>query len=121
MFDRLEATDLRFDELTDEMVQPEVSADYPRLQALAKERAAIEQVVTLYRGWKANTKEIEEARGVLADGDPELSALAKDELDALNARRTELEDALKQALVPRDPRDDRDVIVEIRAGTGGDE
>ena len=121
MFDRLEATEQRYDDLTDEMARPEVSGDYEKLQSLAKERASIEQVVSLYREWKANAKAIDEARAVLGDSDPEMSALAKDELEAQSARRLDLEARLKRALVPKDPRDDRDVIVEIRAGTGGDE
>ena len=75
----------------------------------------------LYRDWRANTKAIDDARAVLNDNDPEMSALAKDELESLTKLRDEIEAKLKRALVPKDPRDDRDVIVEIRAGTGGDE
>jgi peptide chain release factor 1 len=121
MFDRLEATDRRYDELTAEMAKPEVSADYGRLQALAKERASIEPVALLYREWRENGAAIDGARAVLADNDPAMAALAKDELDSLTSQREEIEAKLKRALVPKDPRDDRDVVVEIRAGTGGDE
>ena len=121
MFDRLEATDQRYDDLTEELARPEISGDYEKLQAIAKERASIEQVVTLYREWKAAAKAIDEARSVLGDSDPELAARAKEEIETLTAKRAGLEASLKRALVPKDPRDDRDVIVEIRAGTGGDE
>ncbi|HEY8172734.1 MAG TPA: peptide chain release factor 1 [Dehalococcoidia bacterium] len=121
MFDRLEATEQRFEDLTAEMARPEVSADYEKLQALARERAGIEQVVALYRDWRANSKATDEARSVANDSDPELAALAREELDKLTAAREDLESRLKRALVPKDPRDDRDVIVEIRGGTGGDE
>ncbi len=121
MFDRLEATEQRFDDLTAEMARPEISGDYEKLQAIARERASIEQVVSLYRDWRTNTKATEEARAVLGDNDPEMAALAREELDALTSARAELESKLKRALVPKDPRDDRDVIVEIRGGTGGDE
>ncbi len=121
MFDRLEATDQRYDDLTEELARPEISGDYEKLQAIAKERASIEQVVTLYREWKASATAIEEARSVLGDSDAELAAMAKEEIEALTAKRAGLEASLKRALVPKDPRDDRDVIVEIRAGTGGDE
>jgi len=121
MFDRLEATEQRFDDLTEQMARPDVSGDYEKLQALARERASLEQVVSLYREWKANGKAIEEARSVLGDRDPEIAALAREELDALAPQRADIEARLKRALVPKDPRDDRDVIVEIRAGTGGDE
>ncbi len=121
MFDRLEAIEQRFDDLTADLARPEIAADYSKLQALAKERASIEQVVALYRDWKASAKSLEDARAMLSDRDPEISALARDEVEKLTARRADLEERLKRALVPKDPRDDRDVIVEIRAGTGGDE
>ncbi len=121
MFDRLEATEQRFDDLTEEMARPEVTGDYEKLQALAKERASIEQVIMLYRDWKANAEALEDARSVLSDSDAAMSALAKDEIESLTVRRSDLEARLKRALVPKDPRDDRDVIVEIRGGTGGDE
>jgi peptide chain release factor 1 len=121
MFDRLEATERRFDEITAEMARPEVSGDYEKLQSLARERAAIEPIVTLYREWRANEKALEGAKAMLGDGDAEIAALAREEIESATVRRTELEVQLKKALVPKDPRDDRDVIVEVRAGTGGDE
>ncbi len=121
MFDRLEATEQRFEDLTQEMARPEISGDYEKLQAIAKERAAIEQVVSLYREWRANGQALDEARSVLSENDAEMAAMAREEIDALTPARVELETRLKRALVPTDPRDDRDVIVEIRAGTGGDE
>jgi peptide chain release factor 1 len=121
MFDRLEATEQRFDDLTDDLARPEISGDYAKLQALAKERASIDQVVMLYRAWKANAKALDDARAMLGDSDPAMSALAKDEIESLTGEHADIESKLKRALVPKDPRDDRDVIVEIRAGTGGDE
>jgi peptide chain release factor 1 len=121
MFDRLEATEQRYEDLSAEMARPEMVGDYAKLQALAKERASIEDVVALYRAWTASGKAIEEARSVLGDSDPEMSALAKEELVRLSLQRTDIEEKLRRALVPKDARDERDVIVEIRAGTGGDE
>jgi peptide chain release factor 1 len=121
MFDRLEATEQRYDDLTAEMARPDISGDYEKLQALAKERAAIEDIVALYRDWKASAKGLEDARVLANDSDAEMAALGREEVDKLGARRADLEEQLKRALVPKDPRDDRDVIVEIRAGTGGDE
>jgi len=121
MFDRLEATEQRYDDLTKEMARPEISGDYEKLQMMAKERAAIEQVVSLYRDWRANGQALDEARSVMSDSDADMAAMAREEMDALTVARAELETKLKRALVPVDPRDDRDVIVEIRAGTGGDE
>jgi peptide chain release factor 1 len=121
MFDRLEATERRFDELTAEMAKPEISGDYEKLQTLARERASIEEVTNLYRQWIENGRAIDDARASLADSDADFAALAREELERLTAGRTDLEVRLKRALVPKDPRDDRNVIVEIRAGTGGDE
>lgn len=121
MWDRLEELQRRYDELTAEMARPEVAADYETLQSLARERASLEDVVSLYAAYRQTEREIEQARAVLAEGDEELAALARDEIAALQARRQELEEGLKRALLPRDPRDDRDVIVEIRAAEGGEE
>ncbi len=121
MFDRLEAIERRYDDLAERMARPEVSGDYEKLQTFVRERASIEQIVSLYREWKANARAIEDARAILGDSDPEIAALARNEIESLTTERGELEKKLKRALVPTDPRDDRDVIVEIRAGTGGDE
>ena len=122
MLDRLAAIEARFEELTDQMGQPEVAADYERLKALTRERAGLETTVTLYRDYRDTERSLTEARAIAKDGsDAEFAALAKEELDTLTGRRDELEEQLKRALLPKDPHDDRNVIVEIRAGTGGDE
>jgi peptide chain release factor 1 len=121
MFDRLEATEQRFDDLTVEMARPEIAGDYEKLQAIAKERASLEAVVVRYRAWRDNGRALDEARTMAGDSDPDIAALARDEIERLNTQRGDLEADLRRALMPRDPRDDRDVIVEIRAGTGGDE
>ena len=122
MWDRLAAIEQRFEELTQEMGRPEVAADYERLQALARERAALEEIVTLYREEREVERALGDARAIVAEGgDPELVALAREEVAALTEQREELEERLKRALLPKDPHDERDVIVEIRAGAGGDE
>jgi len=121
MWDRLEELQRRYDELTAEMARPEVAADYERLQSLARERAGLEDVVSLYAAYRQAERDIEQARAVLSDDDEELAALAREEIAALQALRQDLEERLKRALLPRDPRDDRDVIVEIRAAEGGEE
>jgi len=121
MWDRLASIEQRFEVLTAEMGRPEVAADYERLQALARERASIDGVVTLFRQYRDVDKALAEAKA-LADGtDAEMAAMAKDEVTKLSPQRQELEERLKQALLPRDPLDERDVIMEVRAGTGGDE
>ena len=121
MFDRLEATEQRYDDLTAEMSRPEISGDYEKLQALAKERASIDLVVTLYREYRAASRALDDARAMLSDSDTGIAAMARDEIDRMTPQRAALEEKLKLALRPKDPRDDRDVIVEVRAGTGGDE
>jgi peptide chain release factor 1 len=120
--DRLTAIEARFEELTAEMGRPEVAADYERLQALARERASIEEIVSLHREARDVERALVDARSVLAEGgDPEMAALAKEEVETLSARLEEIEERLKLALLPKDPHDERDVIVEVRAGTGGEE
>ncbi|HXK32578.1 MAG TPA: peptide chain release factor 1 [Dehalococcoidia bacterium] len=121
MFDRLEAITRRFDDITSEMASPDVAGDYEKLQALARERAQIEPIVELYRQYRENERALAEARSMTGDADHEIAAMAREEAERLSARHRDLEEQLKRALRPKDPRDDRDVIVEIRAGTGGDE
>jgi peptide chain release factor 1 len=122
MWDRLAALDTRFEELTAEMARPELATDHERLQALARERAGLERVVTLYREYRQAERALGDARSLEAEGgEPELLALAKEEVTSLSARLATSTEQLELALLPRDPHDERDVIVEVRAGTGGDE
>jgi peptide chain release factor 1 len=103
------------------MGQPEVIADFQKLQALAKERAQLESVVSIYRRLRSVGEQIEEARALLESDDADMSRLARDELNTLEPQQERLEQDLKLALLPTDPHDDRNVIVEIRGGTGGEE
>jgi peptide chain release factor 1 len=122
MQDRLAAIEQRFNELTEEMADPEVAADFERLQRLARERAAMEEVVSLFREYREIDTSLREAQALVTDGgDQELAGLAKDEIATLAPRAEDLEERIKRALLPKDPHDERDVIVEVRAGTGGDE
>jgi peptide chain release factor 1 len=122
MRDKLAALEERYEALAEEMARPEVIADYKRLEGLAKERASLEEVVALYRALRQVEDEAEGARSLIAEGgDEEIVRLASQELEALTERREQIEGRLTLALLPRDPRDDRNVIVEVRAGTGGDE
>ena len=120
--DRLEAIERRFEELTAEMARPEVASDHERVQALARERSSLEEIVALHREYQQVERALGDARAIVAEGgDPEMVALASEEITTLSSRNDELEERLKRALLPKDPRDERDVIVEIRAGTGGEE
>jgi peptide chain release factor 1 len=122
MWERLKALEQRYDELTAEMARPEVAADYQRFQELDRERAALEPVVTLYREYRRVKQAADEARAVLHESDDrELRELAREELQTASERLEALAEQLKLELLPKDPRDEKDVIVEIRAGTGGDE
>jgi peptide chain release factor 1 len=122
MLERLENIEKRYDELAERMALQEVASDLQQLQTLAQERAGIEYIVTMYRKYRATAKNLEDTRTMLNDGlDEEMSALVKQEIDELNSRLEKLHEEIKLALLPRDPNDDRNVIVEIRAGTGGEE
>ncbi len=122
MWDKLEQIDKRYQELEEQIAMPEVSSDPKQLQKLAQERASIEDVVTKYRKYKATSKELEETKAMLHDRlDEEMTALARQEIESLESQLDHLLGELKLALLPKDDNDKRDIIMEIRAGAGGDE
>src|SRR4051812_36500031 len=121
MQDKLRALEDRYEALSEEMARPELAADYQRLAELAKERSTLEQVVSLSRRLRELDEQIAEAREMANDSDAEMSRMAREELAALEPQHEQLEADLRMALLPPDPRDERDVIVEVRAGTGGEE
>jgi peptide chain release factor 1 len=122
MIDQLEKLEKRYDELTEKMGSPEVLADPKQIQVLAKERAGIEDIVTKYVDYKVAVKALSDTQEMLNDSlDPEMTAMAKDEIKTLQEKKDRLDEELKEALIPKDPNDEKDVIMEIRAGTGGDE
>ncbi len=119
MLEKLESIAKRHQELDDLMSQPEVALDYERLQALARERASIEDIVAKYKEYEAVVKSIEETKPMLDD--EEMASLVREELEQLRGRRDRLLQEIKFSLLPKDPADNKDVIVEIRAGAGGEE
>jgi len=122
MLDKLDKIEERYEELTRLMADPEVSQDYERVAEYAKERADLEDIVSIYRAFRDTRQELEQTETLLTDdADPELRELAEAEIVELQARLDGLEAQLHQLLLPKDPRDARNVIVEIRAGAGGDE
>ena len=122
MIEQLEKLEIKFDELTQQMASPEVLADPKQLQIVAKERAGIEDIVSKYIEYKAAVKSLEDTQTMLRDGlDEEMAAMVKEEIKSLQEKKDRLNDELKEALVPKDPNAQKDVIMEIRAGTGGDE
>jgi peptide chain release factor 1 len=121
MLDKLAQVENRFDEITAQMARPEVASDYTRLSEFARERAELEPVVTRYRTYKDVLTQIADAQALLEDDDADMVELAQAELEELEPRAEKLEGQLRRMLLPSDPRDDKNVIIEIRAGAGGDE
>ncbi len=122
MLDHLEIIDKRYQRLNEQMATPEIASDLKQLQVLAKERASIESLVAKYRKYKTTSKSLEETSAMLSDGlDEEMTALVKQEIEKLESQQDHLLQGLKLALVPKDPNDGKDIIMEIRAGAGGDE
>lgn len=121
MWEKLEGIETRYEEIAQRMANPEVVSDPDRLAELAREHAELEEIVTLYRQYRQAQAELDQAESLLDDSDPELRELAEAEVARLREHLDDLEAQLRQLLLPRDPRDQRDVIVEIRAGTGGEE
>ena len=121
MIDRLETLAMRYDEL-EALLSQEGAAKNPREFAkLAKERSGIEEVVARFRDWRRLQQDAAEAEKLTQDSDPEMRELGRSELGPLRERLQALEADLTRLLVPRDARDERSVLLEIRAGTGGDE
>jgi peptide chain release factor 1 len=122
MFDKLELIKKRYDELGQLLAQVEIATDPRRLQELSKERAALEDIVGMYQEYKARGRELAELEALLdSHADAEMTALVKEEVSKLRRQQDELLRELKVSLMSKDPNDDRDVIVEIRAGAGGEE
>ena len=121
MIDRLRQVEASYQAVVSEMATPAAARDPARLQALGRELARLEPVVQAIRARSALRDELESTRSMAHDPDEEVRAMAREELAALEARERDLDDELRRLLVPRDPNDDRDVILEVRAGTGGDE
>jgi peptide chain release factor 1 len=122
MFNRLESIEKRYDELSQLIAQPELSTNLTRLQTLAQEQASLEDTVTKYRQYKALSKALQETQAMLDDGlEPNMIPLVKEELSNLKKRQDTILQELKLSLLPKDAHQNKDVIMEIRAGTGGGE
>jgi peptide chain release factor 1 len=121
MYGKLEAVERRYLELEDLLVSPTTIGNRKEFAKLAKERSDIEEIVHAFRQWKDVQSRIDGNKSLLQDPDEAMRALAQEELPELRVRNDELESRLKHLLLPRDPNDDRDVLLEIRAGTGGEE
>jgi peptide chain release factor 1 len=122
MFEQLDAVRAHYDAITARLADPAIHGDLQELQRLGKEQAQLRELVDLYTAYRRTEKAMAEARELAEqERDPEMQEYARQELGKQEAERERLESALKLALVPRDPKDSKDVIVEIRQGTGGEE
>ncbi len=121
MFDRLEQMEIRYVELGEQLALPEIQQDREAYQKTAKMHRDLEGTVEKYREYKQAKQGLEDARLMMAESDAELRAMAAEEIAALEPRVVEIEAELKILLLPKDPNDEKNVILEIRAGTGGDE
>jgi peptide chain release factor 1 len=121
MLDKLGSIAVRYEEIDDLLARPDVASDPAQTTKLAKERADLAPVVEAYRQLLATQREIADTKALTSDGDTEVAAMASDEIPILTARMQKLGTQLHEALSPKDPNDDKNAIMELRAGTGGDE
>jgi peptide chain release factor 1 len=122
MFERLDQIETRYEELTNALASPEIVNDSARYQKTAKAHSEITPIVEKYREFKDLTRGISESKALLVDEkDPDMRTYAQDELNQLESRVKTVEEELKVLLLPKDPNDEKNIILEIRAGTGGDE
>ena len=121
IYEQIEKIHNRFNELEELLADPVVLAEYSRMNELAQERSEIEELVNAYRRYRIVEKQLAENQVLLAESDDEMRELAALEIAQLETEHTTLEEQMKQLLLPKDPKDDKNVILEIRAGTGGEE
>ena len=119
--DKLRGVEKRYQELEDSLTRPELMNNQNEYRKLAKERSSIEEVVACFREWRKVTQELEDSKALLEDHDPDVRALAQEEQTTLREQYERLENQLRRLLIPKDPLDDKNVLLEIRAGTGGEE
>ncbi len=118
---RLEDMEARFDAVTRQMADPAVIADGETYRKIAKTRSELEETVAKYGEYKQAKRNYDEARSMVEDPDPELRQMAHDEIARVEPELVRIEEELKVLLLPKDPLDEKNIVLEIRAGTGGDE
>ena len=122
LLERLQKVEARYHELSEQMADPGIAADYEQMSKLAQEQSGLEPLVSNYRTYtNVMTQMTENLEIIAGNEDPELTELAQEENLELQAAADQLEEELRMLLLPKDPQDEKDVIVEIRAGAGGDE
>ena len=118
---KLAQLEKRFDELTQQMADPAVISDGDQYRKITKEQAELSEVVGPYREWKSVDDSLSQARAMLQESDPDLRAMAEEEVVRQEPELARIEEEIKILLLPKDPKDEKNVVLEIRAGTGGDE
>ncbi len=121
MFERLEQIETRYEELGRQLAEPEIISDQQKYQKTAKQHRDLEGLVNKFREYREVRQGIADARAMLTESDPDIRAMAEEELATLEEREPKIEADLKILLLPKDPNDEKNVVLEIRAGTGGDE
>ena len=123
LLEKLQSVEQTYQELTRRLADPDIATNPDELQRVAKARASLEETVNTYENWKQTQEEIKGAKQIVkeASGDPEMREMAAMEVRELEETLEQLEERLKILLLPRDPNDDKNIMLEIRAGTGGDE
>src|SRR5690349_13888099 len=119
--EKLDKTEVRFEELNRQMADPAVINDSDQYRKVTKAHSELSEVVAKYREWKKVHGDLAEARGMLGETELELKQMAEDEVARLEPEELRIEEELKILLLPKDPNDDKNIVLEIRAGTGGDE
>ena len=122
MWEKLEQINKRYEELVALMSNPEIAIDHVQMTKLAQEKSSLDGIMALYQDYKATIKSLEDTRAMMNEKlDAEMLAMAKEEAHHLEEKQTRLQEELKMALLPKNPNDERNIIMEIRAGAGGDE
>lgn len=121
MFDKLSGVENRFIEVEKLLGDPEIVRDREAYQKYSREHAELNKIVSVFRNYKRTLKELDDSTELLKDGDVEIRKMAQNEIDVLSQKKEHLEKELHSLLAPKDPNDDKNVILEIRAGTGGEE
>lgn len=121
MFGKLEEIEVKYLDLEQELAQPDIFNDQDRYKKVSKAHADLGDVVRLFREYKQCTQELEDNREMLSDSDPEIQEMAKAEIAEIEPKLPQFEEQLKVLLLPKDPMDEKNILLEIRAGTGGDE
>ena len=121
MFGKIREIEDRYKQLEGDLARPEIIRDQKVYQKYAKEHSQLTPIITTFRKYKSVQEEMENNRPLLDDPDPEMKNLVREEMDSLKASLSELEQELKVLLLPKDPNDEKNILLELRAGTGGDE